>query len=221
MPDMLAIISKAVFEKEAAGRKPGDVLPLDRYRSGSKFLEPLKSGGRLFLVTVRPPKEALWLVAVLQGLKFKDDEWGAKTNTVPITDITSLIPRLRFESGKGISAAKGALGMSLQTPRALTADDVTLLLQASGASTDGAPVEAPAPAGPINLTAHEKEPTLPCLCKRCLPQAPERAKAGGMDFTRSSVQTGDRILYYWMPDELLPQAPEVSKSVLGALIARL
>ncbi len=27
MPDMLAIISKAVFEKEAAGLKPGDVLP--------------------------------------------------------------------------------------------------------------------------------------------------------------------------------------------------
>ncbi len=217
---MLAIISKAVFEKEAAGRKAGDALPLDRYRSASRHLDPLKSGGRLFLVTVRPPKEALWLVAVLEGLKFKDDEWHASANRVPITDITALIPRIRFESGKGISAAKGALGMSLQTPRALSAEDVTLLLQASGSPASGA-TEAPAAAGPINLTAHDPDSQLPCLCKRCLPKAPERARTSGMEFTRSNVEAEGRILYYWMPDELLPQAPEVSRSVLGALRARL
>ncbi|WP_224248702.1 hypothetical protein [Hyalangium gracile] len=220
MPDMLAIISKAVFEKEATGRKPGDVLPLDRYRSASRNLDPLKSGGRLFLVTVRPPKEALWLVAVLEGLKFQEDEWRANANRVPITDITALIPRIRFESGKGISAAKGALGMSLQTPRALSAEDVTLLLQASGAAAGAAP-QAPAQAGPVNLTAHEPESKLPCLCKRCFPQAPERASAGGMEFIRSKVETDNRVLHYWMPTELLPRAPEVSKSVLGALLARL
>ncbi|MFL5344775.1 MAG: hypothetical protein ACJ8AT_08275 [Hyalangium sp.] len=219
MPDMLAIISKAVFEKEAAGRKPGDVLPLDRYRSASKHLDPLKSGGRLFLVTVRPPKEELWLVAVLEGLKFKDDEWQASPNRVPITNLTALIPRIRFESGKGISAAKGALGMSLQTPRALSAEDVTLLLQASGAPA-GAATEAPVAAGPINLTAHDPDSQLPCLCKRCLPTAPEHAKTGGMAFTRSKVETEGKFLYYWLPDELLPDAPTVSKSVLGVLLNR-
>jgi hypothetical protein len=219
MPDMLAIISKAVFEKEAAGRKPGDVLPLDRYRSGSRHLDPLKSGGRLFLVTVRPPKEALWLVAVLEGLKFKDDEWQARPNSIPITDITGLIPKLRFESGKGITAAKGALGMSLQTPRALTAEDVKLLLPTSGGAAAAA--EAPVEAGPINLTAHDPEALLPCLCKRCLPKAPERAETGGMKFTRAKVETEGKALYYWMPDELLPEAPAVAHSVMGALIARL
>jgi hypothetical protein len=219
MPDMLAIISKAVFEKEAAGLKPGDVLPLDRYRSASRHLDPLKSGGRLFLVTVRPPKEALWLVAVLEGLKFQDEEWRATANRVPIANITALIPKLRFESGKGITAAKGALGMSLQTPRTLAAEDIPLLLQASGSgsSTPPAPVEA----GPINLTAHDPESPLPCLCKRCLPQAPERASKGGMEFTRSKAETEGRALYYWLPGELLPKASEVSKSVLGALLARL
>ncbi len=219
MPDMLAIISKAVFEKEAAGLKPGDVLPLDRYRSASRHLDPLKSGGRLFLVTVRPPKEALWLVAVLEGLKFQGEEWHATANRVPITDITALIPKLRFESGKGITAAKGALGMSLQTPRILTGEDVSLLLptHGSGNTTTAAPVDT----GPINLTAHDPESPLPCLCKRCLPNAPERAAKGGMEFTRSKVEAEGRALYYWLPDELLPKAPEVSKSVLGALLARL
>ena len=218
MPDMLAIISKAVFEKEAAGRKAGDVLPLDRYRSASRHLEPLKSGGRLFLVTVRPPSEALWLVAVLEGLKFDGEEWTARPNRTPITDITALIPRLRFESGKGITAAKGALGMSLQTPRALSADDVQLLLPAN----TGAGAESPpAVAGPTNLTAHDAASPLPCLCRRCLPQSPERAEAGGMSFTRSKVEAEGKALYYWMPEELQPQSAAVSQSVLGALMARI
>jgi hypothetical protein len=217
MPDMLAIISKAVFEKEAAGLKPGDVLPLDRYRSASRHLDPLKSGGRLFLVTVRPPNEALWLVAVLEGLKFHDDEWHATPNRTPITDITALIPKLRFESGKGITAAKGALGMSLQTPRTLAATDLALLLPSSNSEA----TEAPAPTGLINLTAHEPNSPLPCLCKRCLPKAPEHASTGGMEFTRSQVEAEGRVLYYWLPNELLSEAPRVSQSVLGALRARL
>jgi len=218
MPDMLAIISKAVFEKEAAGRKVGEVLPLDRYRSASRHLEPLKSGGRLFLVTVRPPTESLWLVAVLEGLKFDGEEWAARPNRTPITDITALIPKLRFESGKGITAAKGALGMSLQTPRLLTSDDVRLLLPAdTGAGAQSPPVAT----GPINLTAHDAGSPLPCLCKRCLPRSPERADTGGMSFTRSRVETDSHVLYYWMPDELRHQAAAVSQSVLGALMARL
>ncbi len=213
MPDMLAIISKAVFEKEAAGRAPGEVLPLDRYRSASRFLGPLSGGGRLFLVTVRPPDEALWLVAVLEGLHFEEGEWRGQPNRVPLTDITPLLPGIRFESGKGIRAAKGALGMSLQTPRVLAPGDVELLLQAAAGKVAAKPV--------LNLTAHEPRSPLPCLCKRCLPRSPERAETGGMGFTRSKVETDGRALYYWMPDELLPQSSAVSQSVLGALMARI
>ncbi|WNG46007.1 hypothetical protein F0U60_19235 [Archangium minus] len=212
MPDMLAIISKAVFEKEAAGRAPGDVLPIAQYRSASKALEPLRAGGRLFLVTVRPPAEALWLVAVLEGLRFEDNVWQAQPNQVPITDITALIPRIRFESGKGIHAAKGALGMSLQTPRALAPGDVALMLEAVG----GAREERL-----INLTAHDTRGPLPCLCRRCLPTSGEHAEAQGMTFTRARVETEGRVLHYWLPDELLPDTQQVAKSVRGALLARL
>ncbi|MFP2929257.1 hypothetical protein ACLESO_29460 [Pyxidicoccus sp. 3LG] len=213
MPDMLAIISKAVFEKEAAGKKPGDVLPTDRYRSNSKHLSPLGSGGRLFLVTVRPPNEELWLVAVLEGLREDDEGWRARPNRVPITDITALIPKVRFESGKGIQAAKGALGMSLQTPRALAAADAALFLQAAGG--DGVL------GGPTNLTAHEEHAKLPCLCKRCLPKSPERAETGGLTFLRASVETDGRVLYYWLPEELSSNARTIAQSVRGALDARL
>ena len=66
MPDMMAIVSKAVFEKESPGAKLGAVLPLKAYKSASKHLARLDKQSRLFLVTVRPPNEALWLVAVLQ-----------------------------------------------------------------------------------------------------------------------------------------------------------
>lgn len=213
MPDMLAIISKAVFEKEAAGLKPGDVLPTDRYRSNSKHLEPLASGGRLFLVTVRPPNEALWLVAVLEGLKSDAEGWRARPNRVPITDLTALIPKVRFESGKGIQAAKGALGMSLQTPRALAAADVELMLQAAGGESLGG--------GATNLTAHAEHPKLPCLCARCLPESPERAETGGLTFLRASVETEGKVLHYWMPEELSSDAGTIAQSVRSALNARL
>ena len=212
MPDMLAIISKAVFEKEAAGSKPGDVLPMERYRSNSRYLAPLGTGGRLFLVTVRPPNEALWLVAVLEGLTADEEGWRARPNRVPITDITALIPRIRFESGKGIQAAKGALGMSLQTPRALAAADAELMLQAAGGADLGG--------GPTNLTAHEEHPKLPCLCRRCLPKSPERAETGGLTFLRANVETEGKVLYYWLPEELSSDARVIAQSVRSALAGR-
>jgi uncharacterized protein (TIGR02996 family) len=135
MADMMAIVSKAVFEK-AAGKSPavGTKLAMDRYVSANKNLEKLAEGGKLYLVTVRPPDEALWLVAVLDRPKFDGKQWKAKASDTPITDITHLRSELVFESGKGITAAKGALGMSLQTPRAVTAEDVELL---DAAVTDG------------------------------------------------------------------------------------
>ncbi|HWO17506.1 MAG TPA: TIGR02996 domain-containing protein [Kofleriaceae bacterium] len=143
MPDMLAIVSKAVFEREA-GKSPalGTRLGMDRYVSSNKNLDPLASGGRLYLVTVRPPKEDLWLVAILDQPKHDGEAWIAKKSPTPLTDITKLRSKLKFQSGTGIQAKKGALGMSLQTPRALTAADTALLDQAAGAAAAAAPAPA-------------------------------------------------------------------------------
>jgi hypothetical protein len=141
MPDIIAIISKGVFEQEARKGKGllgvGAVLPLDRYVSKNKGLAPLAQGGRLVLVTVRPPNERLWLVAILEQPVFKGDMWVAPApNTVPIADITPLRKTIKLAAGKGLSQDKGALGMSLQTPRALAPEDMVSLL-AKLAPADG------------------------------------------------------------------------------------
>ena len=128
MSSVLAIVSKAVFEKMVPKDvQLGAVVSTDRYVSSHKAFEGLKEGGAIFLVTVRPPDERLWLVGILQDPKRKADAWVSAPNTTPLTDITSAIDALKFTGGTGISAKKGALGMSLQTPRTLTDDDVTLL----------------------------------------------------------------------------------------------
>ncbi len=140
MPDMMAIVSKAVFEK-AAGKSPelGTQLRMDRYVSANKNLQRLSEGGRLYLVTVRPPDEALWLVAILDNPKFEKKQWIAKACETPLVDISNLKRELVFESGKGLPTKKGTLGMSLQTPRAITDEDARLLDEAAGASGgDGA-----------------------------------------------------------------------------------
>jgi hypothetical protein len=59
VPDVLAIVSKAIFERDARGLSLGDVWPVDRYTSANKGLQTLADGGRIFLVTVRPPDERL------------------------------------------------------------------------------------------------------------------------------------------------------------------
>jgi hypothetical protein len=128
MADVLAIISKAQFEKLAGkGAQPGALLSTRRYDSLHKALEPLEGGGSLFLVTVRPPNDALWLVAVLEAVKRDGKGWTSAGNSVAMTDISDLKAKIRFASGTGMSAKAGALGMSLQTPRELAPGDVKLL----------------------------------------------------------------------------------------------
>jgi hypothetical protein len=128
MSSVLAIVSKALFEKMVPKDvKLGAVVDTNQYLSSNKTFEGLKAGGAIFMVTVRPPDEKLWLVGILQNPKKKGDAWVASANETPLTDITAAIKKLTFESGTGLKAKKGALGMSLQTPRALTEDDVTLL----------------------------------------------------------------------------------------------
>lgn len=211
MADILAIVSKAVFQKEAGSLKPGKIWPIDTYASNNKALEPLGSGGRLFLVTVRPPADSLWLVAVLENPQMVGRGWKSGRNRVPITDITSLIPRIRFANGKGITAAPGTLGMSLQTPRALDA--------ATAALFDGAAWSSGI-APPVNVTKHEEGGLLPCLCKACILQSSDHHSAGGMDFVRQSSEVAGRVLYYWMPTEIEKHASLVKKSVQSVLQTR-
>ena len=128
---ILAIYSKGRFDKEARGLAVGEVFAIDRYTSKHKGLTPLAEGGALFVVTVRPG-DVLWLVAVLESPAFKNGAWVAAKNTVPIADISQLVDKIQFTSGKGIKAGKGKLGMSLQTPRALSSDDIALLREAAG-----------------------------------------------------------------------------------------
>ncbi|MDQ3371011.1 MAG: serine/threonine protein kinase [Myxococcota bacterium] len=135
MPDLLAIVSKTIFERDARVDGmlvgPGDVWPVDRYTSVNKALQGLASGGRIFLVTVRPPSEQLWFVGVIDAPRFDGTAWIApRANVMPVTNISALRRTITFESGKGMSQERGTLGMSLQAPRALTADDVAQILGA-------------------------------------------------------------------------------------------
>ena len=161
MPDIMAIVSKGVFEKDAKQNGKlvalGEVWKVDRYNSTNKALSVVDGGGRIFLVTVRPPDEQLWLVALIDSPKFDGAAWVSKTaNTTPVTNISALRKTIVFESGKGMSQDKGALGMSLQTPRTLTASDVSQLLAAAGSvPAIAAPPSADAPprTGPQSLLA--------------------------------------------------------------------
>jgi len=210
---VFAVVSKKVFESDARiGGKIvgiGDVWPTEKYASTHASLKPLKDGGHLFLVTVRPPNEELWLIAVLKDVTGVKDGWKAKPNVTPVTDISSLKSKIKFATGTGITAAKGKLGMSLQTPRTLTDADVQLLL---AAGTPGAPAAGPyrgaAPPAPSaakrewHLNAHETGP-LPCLCAKHLAEAGEKATVDGETFVRREARMKDRVLYYWMPEALL------------------
>jgi uncharacterized protein (TIGR02996 family) len=154
MSSMMTIVAKAVFEKmvkEHGGAGAiGDRLPVDRYASTHKALAPLAGGGAMFLVTVRPPDEALWLVAILESPRLDANGWTAKASTIAITDVSHLKTKLMFATGTGITAKPGALGMSLQTPRQLTDGDVALLRSPAGgkAPKAAAPAKAVPPAKP-------------------------------------------------------------------------
>lgn len=212
---MMAIVSKAVFEKDAPAARPGVVLPLRRYQSSNKALARLDGKSRLFLVTVRPPAEALWLVAVLEELEFDGERWNAAKNRYPVTELLpSVREQLKFDTGKGLFAKPGALGMSLQTPRVLTAADAELLLQAAGAPL---PRKGSGAAGPIHLAVHEVGGPLPCLCRKCLDQAPETIAYAGGEYFRAEAAAHGRRLWFWVPAELRGELPAVIDSVAARL----
>lgn len=217
---MMAIVSKAVFEKSAPKARLGAVLGMRVYRSASKHLERLDKKSRLFLVTVRPPDESLWLVSVLESPEFDGEQWSSGRNRYPVTDIGALKGKLKFESGKGIQAAKGALGMSLQTPRVLTAADSELLIGLATAS-QSAVQSRPRQSRPVNVTAHQDPSALPCLCWKCLPEVPETVELAGMSFVRAKAEQHERVLWFWVPAELQGELPEVVRSVTARMRMRL
>jgi hypothetical protein len=223
MPSVLAIVSKAVFEKEAKiGGKlagVGTVVPFDKYATKNKALNPAGDpDGAIFLVTVRPPDEALWLVGILETPTFDGTQWNAGKNTVPIRDIGGIRDQIQFTSGTGISAKKGALGMSLQTPRVLADADVVLLRAGAG----GAPMAGKQKGGAAaHLNAHERGGPTPCLCRKCIDKAPETVTVGdGLVFVRDRAEGGNRFLWYWMPESLKKQKEAIRRAVESQLIAR-
>lgn len=124
MASVLALISKAVFEKLPFANV-GDVVPLDRYTSKHAAFDKLGPGDSLVLVTVRP--DGPILVAVIDEPKREGEALVGKTNVIPIADLTGVIGALSLADGKGITAPLAKLGMSLQTPRVLADEDVALL----------------------------------------------------------------------------------------------
>lgn len=160
MCSILAIVSKAEFEKAVASPLLGGLWPVTTYVSNNPGLAPLGKGGDLYLVTVRPG-DALWLVGVLRSPKKDAKGWSAKRNVVPARDATSLLKKLRFTSGNGIAAAPGKLGMSLQTPRHLTDEDVALFaaLLGKGGATKATPKAGEQ--AKAKTPATKAEPTVP------------------------------------------------------------
>ena len=168
MPDILAIVSKAVFEKEARGLVAGDLWPTTGYASGNKALDALAAGGALFLVTVRPDR-VLWLVAILESPAASNGAWRAAANQMPITDVTSQIPAFAFANGKGL-VRDDKLGMSLQTPRALSDATAAALRAVAGRKPFGEATQASAakpavklskPAAKLSKPAALSKPTAP------------------------------------------------------------
>lgn len=121
---VMAIVSKAVFEKEMRDARVGARYETTLYRSAQKKLDELAGGGTLWLVTVRPGDE-LWLVGALRNPKKTSDGWAAR-NEIAICDL-SLLRNELFASGARLPSEPGKLGMALQTPRSLSSADVALL----------------------------------------------------------------------------------------------
>jgi uncharacterized protein (TIGR02996 family) len=126
----------------------GTKLRMDRFVSTEPGLAPLARGGRLYLVTLRPPPEKLWLVAILDQPMFDGTQWIATASEIPVTDITELRSKLEFASGTGWTNWCESCQQTHwygADPRSLTPDDTALLDRAAGISAD--PARALEPVG--------------------------------------------------------------------------
>jgi uncharacterized protein (TIGR02996 family) len=216
MADVIAVVSKAVFEPEIRkhGLAVGKVWPTHAYVSQNKGLSPLAGGGRLFLVTVRPPDEKLWLVAVLDQPKSDGSQWAAAANAMPVRDLSSIKKSLRFESGQGLPDKPGVLGMSLQTPRVLAATDIPLLYGDASAAAAIPPAE---PRPVVEKTKKTKAKSEPPPAAPEPPPAPELPKQAPKAQFESVVDAWRRTRhpkFAALAEALSSQEPE--RPALGA-----
>ena len=90
------------------------------------------------------------------------------------------------------------------------------LLDAQGAFDDAVAVLAPL----VNVTGHDSDAGLPCLCKASAWRGPAlAATAGDLAFVRSFAISGRRVLHFWMLAD--QDRAAVRASVGYALTARL
>jgi hypothetical protein len=109
----------------------------------------------------------------------------------------------------------GALLAALQA----RPDDESLREQAAAALLEagrGREVPALLQAGFVHLNAHD-EGKLPCLCKRCLDPALDRAVVSGREFARDHAVAHGRVLFYWLPVSLTGSRAEVRRNVAARL----
>jgi hypothetical protein len=90
-------------------------------------------------------------------------------------------------------------------------------LDSDGKTDDAASVLAPL----VNVTGHDDDAGLPCLCKRCLPRAGLAAEHGDLKFQRTFAIARTRVLHFWMLVEQQHDRAGVRESVATALRARL
>ena len=90
-------------------------------------------------------------------------------------------------------------------------------LDAGGRRDEATAILAPL----INVTGHDDDTGLPCLCRACLPQAGATAEASEMQFRRSFAVAGRRVLHFWALAELDRDRRNVRVTVAAALAGRL
>ena len=99
-------------------------------------------------------------------------------------------------------------------------DNVLLRRETAEALDDAGQDPLPVLAAFVNLTGHDDDTGLPCLCKRCLPRSPAIAEAAGMQFARAFAVHGTRVLHFWMLAEQKGERAHVRASVAAAMEAR-
>ena len=73
----------------------------------------------------------------------------------------------------------------------------------------------------VNLTGHDDDTGLPCLCRDCLPRAGAVAETAATKFYRSFVIDGTRVLHFWLLAEQHGKRDSLRGEVRSALEQRL
>jgi len=124
---VMAAVPKGAFEnaaRAAGGLGPGRVWAIDELAASSPCAA--NSVEALYLVTVRPHLNRVWMVGILRSPSHDGKVWRAEPNTTPIQDITALWHRLAFAEGDP-KPEVAAPASSLRKPRILEANSARAL----------------------------------------------------------------------------------------------